>query len=191
MKIGRFFKLIIINLKQQHRIRSLGVSVKAVEQSSCVRILAGSVVDKYSSIGSYTFIGNRSSITKSSIGRYCSIGNNVSIGHGEHSLDRVSTSALFYVNPWQELTKGECVIQDDVWVGVDAIVLRGVVVGTGAVIAANAVVTEDVPPFAIVGGVPAKVIRYRFDEQKRQQLIASGWWEKDFPEAKQLISSLD
>jgi len=149
------------------------------------------VIDASSSIGSYTYIGKSSFITRSTIGRFCSIANNVSIGHGEHHLNRISTSSLFYADPWQELTREECLIESDVWIGVDAIILRGVKVGVGAVIAANAVVTRDVPPFAIVAGVPARILRYRFSEAKQQQILASKWWEQSLEQAAVIFKQLE
>jgi acetyltransferase-like isoleucine patch superfamily enzyme len=172
-------------------IRSLGVSYLALKGAYKVEILHQVSIDRLSNVGSYTYIGCRTSITKSSIGRYCSIANNVSIGQGEHQLDRISTSSTFYSDPWGTLTEGECVIESDVWIGVDVVILRGTKIGIGAVVAANAVVTKDVPPFAIVGGVPARIIRYRFSEEKQRKILASCWWKKDHQEATSLIAKLE
>ena len=80
--------------------------------------------------------------------------------------------------PWR--TTRPVIIGNDVWIGRNAIIMDGVEIGSGAVVASGAIVTKDVPPYAIVGGVPAKVIRYRFDEQTIERLIESRWW--DYPD---------
>jgi len=103
----------------------------------------------------------------------------------------VSTSSLFYDAPWETLTQGDVDIQPDAWIGVDAIILRGVRVGIGAVVAANAVVTKDVPNFAVVAGVPARRLKYRFPEWFQQAVLSSRWWELDLAEAKGVLKELD
>ncbi len=189
--LRNLFGLLLARLTRGCHIRSLGVSYKALKGSCSIQTLNQVSVDATSKIGSYTYLGCRTSITKSTIGRYCSIANNVSIGQGEHNIDKISTSSHFYESPWDVLTAGSCVIASDVWIGVDAVILRGVTVGVGAVIAANAVVTKDVPAFAIVGGVPARLIRYRFSEPKQQVILTSRWWDKDADDAKSLLKSLE
>ena len=88
------------------------------------------------------------------------------------------------------MRRGECVIGNDVWIGVDSIIRRGVKIGNGAVVGANSFVNHDVPDFAIVAGNPARLIRYRFDEEMQAEISASKWWEKDLPEAKEIIKKL-
>ena len=190
LRLRNFFALIDARLRRGCRIRSFGVSANALIGVYQVETLRQVSIDSSSKIGSYSYIGCQTHITKSTIGRYCSIANNVSIGQGEHPLDRISTSAWFYDNPWETLTSGECVIDSDVWIGVDAIILRGVKIGVGAVVAANAVVTKDVPAFAIVAGVPARLIQYRFSSEQQQEILASRWWESDLREAVLLIKQL-
>lgn len=190
-RIRNVFGLVEARLTRGCLIRSLDVSCHALLGSYHVETLHQVTIDASSNVGSYTYIGSRTGITKCDIGRYCSIANNVSIGQGEHQLHRISTSSAFYEDPWLSLTEGECVIESDVWVGVDAVILRGTKIGLGAVVAANAVVTKDVPAFAIVGGVPARIIRYRFSEEKQQKILASRWWEKDRQEAAALITRLE
>lgn len=116
------------------------------------------------------------------IGRYCSIAHNVNIGASQHPLNHLSTGILdktmsskMSMNEQDEYT----IIGSDVWIGLNAVVMNGVNVGHGAVIGAGAVVTKDVPPYAIVGGVPARVIRYRFGYRICKALLDSKWWELD------------
>ena len=133
------------------------------------------------------------------IGRYCSIGEGVQIGRHSHPLDFGSTSPLFYTNKQNVLgtsvnhfgsdsdylfkpnraptTFKPTKIGNDVYIGHDAFIMPGVVVGDGAIIGARSVVTKDIPKYAIAAGVPAKVIRKRFSQNIIDGLINSAWWE--------------
>jgi acetyltransferase-like isoleucine patch superfamily enzyme len=133
-------------------------------------------------VGAHSYMNSGVIRERTDIGRYCSIAYDVVIGIGTHATDLLSSHPFAtkqvsreYVNPrtsWKERT----IIEDDVWIGRGVTVLQGVSMGVGSVAAAHAVVREDVPPYAIVGGVPAKVIRYRFDERTIERLIESQWW---------------
>jgi acetyltransferase-like isoleucine patch superfamily enzyme len=109
------------------------------------------------------------------IGNYCSIANGVKfLPSTDHPLDRISTypfKAMYLTGELEALCKGDIVVEDDVWIGYGATVLSGVHIGQGAVVAAGAVVTKDVPPYAIVGGVPAKILKYRFEPDMIQELL--------------------
>jgi acetyltransferase-like isoleucine patch superfamily enzyme len=117
------------------------------------------------------------------IGKYCSIAEGVKLICGEHSTTLVSTFPLgilpFVKNVPEvdSITKGPIVLGSDVWVGTNAMVLSGVTVGDGAVIAAGAIVTHDVPPYAVVAGVPARVIRMRFTAEQIESLLRIAWWD--------------
>lgn len=142
------------------------------------------------SMGKCSYIGRNCSIY-ADIGRYCSISSNVNVAIGKHpSKDWVSTHPAFF-SPRQQCglsyvteclfdeTTGNTVIGNDVWIGYGATILGGAHIGDGAIVAAGAVVTKDVPPYAIVGGVPAKVIQYRFSDDEIKRLEKIKWWEKD------------
>lgn len=139
-------------------------------------------------IGDYSYVGGGSRIQYAEIGKFCSIGPEVRIGLGKHPIHLKSTYPGFYakdatfygVTPEYENYEPEyeqVSIGNDVWIGCRAMILDGVKVGDGAVIAAGAVVTKDVPPYAIVGGVPAKIIKYRFEASRIQELLKSKWWD--------------
>lgn len=149
-----------------------------------------SIVDKYTYIGNETFINTNCMITKATIGNYCSIGSGVVIGPGEHHLEMISLSGRFYKSAYEELTSKPCEISNDVWIGTNAIIMRGVKIGTGAVIGAGTIVTKDVPNFAVVVGVPARILKYRFEKEKQNQILESKWFEKDLDEAKIIIEKL-
>lgn len=113
--------------------------------------------------------------SKLSIGNYCSIAPNVSFMlSADHITNYVSTfpyKVKIMGEPLEGLSKGDIVIEDDVWLGYGATIMSGVHIGQGAIVAAGAVVTKDVPPYAIVGGVPAKVIKKRFSEDVIKELL--------------------
>lgn len=146
-------------------------------------------------IGRYTYVGGNSNLLCASIGSFTSISTDVIVQQLTHPLDTViSTSPVFFSN------KGQCVesfvnkslfdeflkvdgfsikIGNDVWIGSNVILKGGITIGDGAVVAMGSVVTHDVPPYAIVGGVPAKVIKYRFDDEQIKRLLNLKWWDKD------------
>jgi virginiamycin A acetyltransferase len=184
-----YHRIRLVYSQHNNRIFSHDVNFNAL-QGQDIEVREGTLIDSTSSIGSYSYIGRNCAITKSSVGRYCSIANNVSIGQGEHELNCISTSSVFYNAPYEELTSKECNVGDDVWIGVDAIILRGISIGIGAVIGANSVVTKDVPPFAVVVGCPAKIIKYRFESDKANSILESKWWNEDPEKAKNIFIEL-
>ena len=113
--------------------------------------------------------------TRVEIGHYCSIARDVRfIADGGHEINKISTypfNVRYGCEKCEATTKGSIVIEDDVWIGEKSIILSGIHIGQGAVVAAGAVVTKDVPPYAIVGGVPAKVIKYRFEPEMIEELL--------------------
>jgi len=183
--------LLFLKLKKQKVVtHTYNISLKAIIGKHST-IMQNTEVDSSTRIGKYCYIGKNCSITKTNIGNYCSIANNVSIGQGEHCTSRISTNSLFYEDAYEELTSKDCTIGNDVWIGVDAIILRGLVIGDGAIVGANSVVTKNIPPFAIVVGSPAKIIRYRFDNLKIDRILKSKWWDLDIGLAKKEFEKLE
>ena len=152
------------------------------------------------SIGARSYIEPLSQIRNASIGRFCSVAANVAIGPAEHPLDRASThpdtylpggwfnkfdgpSRPFSCNTVTEMPASVTTnIGHDVWIGRNAVVRRGVSVGSGAVIGAGSFVNEDVPPYAVVAGSPARIIRHRFPGETIDALLELGWWDYMPPE---------
>lgn len=131
------------------------------------------------SVGDYTYgeltVLNFNINEKLSIGRFCSIASGVVfVLNADHALSRLSTYPFkvkcLGTEQYEAVSKGNITVKDDVWIGQNAIIMSGITIGQGAVVAAGAVVTKSVPDYAIVAGVPAKVISYRFPEDIRQQL---------------------
>lgn len=143
-----------------------------------------SIVSHSLSVGAHTYIRSGGVLeVVSSIGRYCSIGVDVLIGQEKatHPADWVSPHPFQFTDTTHRYDPElkPATISHDVWIGRGAMVLEGVNVGTGAIIATRALVTRDVPPYVIVAGVPAKVIRYRHSSELIERLLASQWWELD------------
>lgn len=156
---------------------------KVIIRNGC-KIQKNVEIDDYTSINENTQIDSNTKY----IGKFCSISHGVKIGMGSHPLSHISTSTVFYepyrgfvnnqlFNEYED--KGFTVIGHDVLIGTNAIILAGVKIGDGAVIGSGAVVTKDVPSYAIVGGNPAKIIKYRFDENIINILLSMKWWDKD------------
>jgi len=142
-----------------------------------------------SNIFSFSYIGRSSIFSNTNIGSFCSIGEYVICGLGSHPTHFASTYPGFYTKSasgasyfgysTQYVDNLNVLIGNDVWIGTRSIILGGITIGTGAVIAAGALVTRDVPPYAIVAGVPARIVKYRFEDHIIKSLLNSEWWKKD------------
>lgn len=164
------------------------------------------IVSEKIEVGDFTYYTDESpeivpddkSNSKLIIGKFCSFAKEVSIYLGdEHRTDWITTypfnilasNSYGYIKGHPK-SKGDVIIGNDVWIANGAKILSGVHIGNGAVIGANALVTKDVPDYAIVGGNPAKLIRYRFDEETIQKLLDIAWWDCDIQTLSEIIPIL-
>lgn len=135
------------------------------------------------------------------IGKFCSIAHGVRfiMNGANHDVNAITTYPFpvlaaewdeTLVSPQAWINKGDVTVGNDVWIGYEAVIMSGVTIGDGAVIGTRAVVTKDVPPYAIVGGVPARVIRSRFPEETVRQLLEIRWWDWDIEKITRNLSVL-
>lgn len=148
-----------------------------------------SIVD--SEAGDYTYFAGDASAIYTTIGKFCSIASHVRINPGNHPMWRVTQHHATYRRvqygldsrddesffDWRKAKRVN--IGHDVWLGHGVIVMPGVSIGTGAAIGSGAVVTKDVPPYAVAAGIPARIIRKRFDDETIGKLLNSAWWDWD------------
>ncbi len=170
--------------------RTYGFALTRSVRSECTygkhnRVCAPFYLKKVT-LGDYTYISKNCSIANAEIGKFCSIGPDFRCGQGLHPTGGISTAPMFYStarqngitlcteNQYEESRQTR--IGNDVFIGAGVIVLDGINIGDGAVVGAGAVVVHDVPPYAVVAGVPAKVVKYRFDKETVEKLLATQWW---------------
>ncbi len=167
-------------------IKLRGIAIRGTSIHKTAKVEAGSIVVD-SSFDRYSFCGYNCKIINTNIGSFCSLADGVVIGVAEHPVNWVSSSPVFYSGKdsvkrkFSGFSRGEykkTIIENDVWIGERAMIKAGVHIGTGAIIGMGAVVTRDVDPYEIVAGVPAKHIRYRFDEKQKAELLESAWWNE-------------
>lgn len=187
---------ILIRVWSKFLLKIRGSSIVNTEFGYDSKVESGSNVFN-SRFGRHSFAGYNCEISHSEIGSFCSIGNNVILNPGVHPINWVSTSPVFYSGKdsvkvkyanFDKVKRRSLVIGSDVWIGSNVVVMGGVNIGHGAIIGASSVVTKNVPPYAIVGGVPAKILKYRFDENLIEELLQSKWWELDENELKKVAS---
>lgn len=200
-----YFVNILLIIKSTNLI--LGHNVRIINSHLGMNnYLSHNTVLNNSTLGDYSYVGINSKIRNCTIGKFTCIGPNVSVNLGEHPTSTfVSIHPAFYsiagqigisfvkenrFNEYKENTS----IGNDVWVGANAIIRGGVKIGDGSIIASGAVVSKDVPNYAIVGGIPAKIIKYRFSQEQIKKLVEIDWWnnsEAKLKEETDLMQNID
>lgn len=168
--------LAFFNRKHKTKIISTCANLNAVYGIGTL-ISEGTTVSHDVVIGKYSYVNKNSYIEYCAIGNYCSISSGVYINPYEHFLHYRTTHP--FAESGAESKRARVVIGNDVLISLNAIILSGVTIGDGAVIGAGAVVTKDVKPFEIVGGVPAKHIKWRFSAEEQRKIAEVGWWNFD------------
>ena len=186
ISILRAIKLRYIN-RGKNCYFGINTSIIDSEIGNNVYVTDGSIVS--SNIGNRTYFNANIEANNCIIGNYCSIGSDVLIGVSQHPIDQISTHPSFYSNNKEFETFADKMYYDekiklttignDVWVGSKVTVMPGVKISDGAIIAYGSIVTKDVPEYAIVAGVPAKIIKYRFNEDIIKELLKINWWKWD------------
>lgn len=167
------------------------VNLKNVFIETPARLKSESSISN-SFLGAYTYTGSFNLLSDTVIGRYCSIGNNVSI-LSQHPTNWLTSHKLTYEDDLQTGISRKCdfnnfngltFIGHDVWIGESVKIKSGVKIGTGSILAAGAVITKNVKPFSIMGGVPAKFIAKRYEDEVELSVRSSNWWNYDIYDLK-------
>ena len=204
----KLIRFIIRSIRSQRRFPAVEIGFGTSIDENC-KFEGSNRIGEFSSLsrsilGRYTYVGCRVHIDASVIGSFCSIASDVKIGLHEHpTREYVSTYPAFHtkwdLTAWGEpkhmwKTQNNTVIGNDVWIGENVIIKSGIIVGDGVVIGAGSVVVKDVPAYAIVAGIPARVIRFRMTEQQIVALESIGWWNwnsKDIAQRIDMFSDIN
>lgn len=196
--LGRLIKYIAINpinniiRRQIYALNNIRIhdpsliSKDFLAESSVV--LERVCIDKNVKMGKHSYMLSGKIYSDTIIGRFCSIAENVVIGGFPHPLNWLSSNPFQYADNANYVIDNTKIttIGNDVWIGANAYIKAGVTIGSGAVVGSGAIVVKDVPPYAVVVGNPARVLKYRFNEKIINELLNLNWWDRDIEEIKKL-----
>ncbi len=178
--VGAYYRLLRLLRAPLYALRGTRVAWSSRVGPGCVLVA--------SEVGAWTYLGGGVLLTATRVGRYGSIAAGAKIGGMEHAWWWGSTSPRLCA---AQLAERATLIGDDVWIGANAVVRQGVCIGRGAVVGAGAVVLQDVPPYTIVAGVPARPIRRRFPDTVVQAVEATRYWEQPPASARAMLKAID
>lgn len=203
MSLKRYLKVLLSNLFREPDIpsgKTCGYTLVKSEKAGCViadqtRIYSPFFMHRVQ-LDAYSYVAKNCNITNCKIGKFCSIGPNFCCGLGIHPTNGISTSPMFYSTAEQngmtlcdenKLEENKLTtIGNDVFIGANVTLLDGVSIGDGAVVGAGAVVVNDIPPYAVAVGVPAKVVKFRFDKETIARLQEKQWWNWPLDKLKEI-----
>lgn len=206
-KIKIFFYRKKLEKIKKAKISTLSFKKDLILGKNCI-IGKNVLIERNVKIGDNTYISSDTTIDSNvTIGKYCSIAKNVFIAPGVHNYNYVTTHPILFNPYWRkklnikENTKYDVsigkenettTIGNDVWIALNVIIMRGVNIGDGAIIAAGAIVTKDVEPYSIVAGNPAKHIKYRFDKENIEKIMKANkkWWNLSEDELDKLLPNM-
>lgn len=206
-ELENFFLKNKIYLQYPWKIKGVFKEGERVEIPKSIRVepYSNMPARSFISAGAFSYCRSVAVPNDFRMGRYCSVAPLVRLSDQEHPLDRVSTHVFTFREHTARLARtefGKNIIQHktkllkaapdighDVWLGRGCIIKRGLTIGHGAVVAERSIVTKDVPPYAIVAGAPARIVRYRFDEKTIERLLMLRWWEYNFADFGHLDSA--
>jgi acetyltransferase-like isoleucine patch superfamily enzyme len=187
MKVYHHWKL-LKKFKSKRAVIGIGASIKNSDLGFDVFVGVNSRISN-SSVGDHSYFNSDTRVSDAIIGKYCSVGSDVKIGFGAHPTSLVSTHPCFYANNkgfktfadqmYYNEERGTVHIGNDVWIGSNVSIMNNVKIGNGVIIAMGSIVTKDVPDYAIVAGIPAKVIKFRFSDDVINSLSEIKWWDFD------------
>lgn len=198
--ITKLINLIYFSLKARKlhlRLESLDITRDCIFEGNNY-IHKGVKIGPKCKIGRFSYLSGPSTVINDThIGKFCSLALGVKIGLDEHDYNLVSTHPFLYSSKYGKFVdvknsiqkKGKTIIEDDVWIGAGSIILKGIKISKGAVIAAGSVVTKDVEPYSIYAGVPAKMIKKRFDDETIKKLLKIDWCTMDDIKIKESLQS--